>query len=104
MCMWKCEFHANQCTGMDNFDVQEELGRGTYGIVRKCVDKQSQKVLAIKEINAELAAQNDHKISSEIKVSCASFIAFDSITTIWGAAAITSRSGTAKPVFRQDCG
>jgi serine/threonine protein kinase len=64
---------------MDLFEVQEELGRGTFGVVRKCVDKRSQKVLAVKEINMELAGQNEHVVANEIKVS---YIDFDNVTML----------------------
>jgi serine/threonine protein kinase len=62
---------------MESFDTQEELGRGTFGVVRKCVHKRSQKVLAVKEISMELAGQNEHVVANEINVSC---ISFDNIT------------------------
>ena len=58
---------------MDNFEIQEELGRGTFGVVRKCLDKRSQKVLAVKEINMELDGQNEHMVANEVKVSCSDF-------------------------------
>ena len=54
---------------MDVFEVQEELGRGTFGVVRKCVNKRNQKVLAVKEINVELVEQKGEIIENEIKVS-----------------------------------
>ncbi len=62
---------------MDGFEIQEELGRGTFGVVRKWVDKRSEKVVAVKEINMELAEQNEHMVANEINVSC---IDFDNIT------------------------
>ena len=53
---------------MDSFEIQEELGRGTFGVVRKCVHKRSQKALAVKEINMELDGQNEHMVANEIKI------------------------------------
>ena len=62
---------------MDNFEIQEELGRGTFGVVRKCLDKRTQKVVAVKEINMELIGQSGDIVEKEIRVSC---IKFDNVT------------------------
>ena len=58
---------------MDNFEIQEELGRGTFGVVRKCLDKRTQKVVAVKEINMELVGQSGDIVEKEIRVSCINF-------------------------------
>lgn len=62
---------------MDNFEIQEELGRGTFGVVRKCLDKRTQNVVAVKEINMELVGQSGDIVEKEIRVSC---INFDNVT------------------------
>ena len=62
---------------MDNFEIQEELDRGTFGVVRKCLDKRTQKVVAVKEINMELIGQSGDIVEKEIRVSC---IKFDNVT------------------------
>ena len=49
------------------YDIKEELGRGTFGIVRRCVDKRTQKVVAIKEI--ELDLEGEESTANEIRVS-----------------------------------
>ena len=49
------------------YDIQEELGRGTYGVVRKCVEKKSRKIVAIKEI--QLDSEDEEKTANEIRVS-----------------------------------
>ena len=61
---------------MDVYEFKEELGRGSFGVVRKCLDKKSQKVFAVKEISLELAGQNQGVVSNEIKVS---YIDFDNV-------------------------
>ncbi|XP_028391946.1 calcium/calmodulin-dependent protein kinase type II alpha chain-like [Dendronephthya gigantea] len=53
---------------MDVYEFKEELGRGSFGVVRKCLDRKSQKVLAVKEINLELAGQNKDVITNEIQI------------------------------------
>lgn len=58
---------------MDNFEIQEELGRGTFGVVRKCLDKRTQKIVAVKGINMELNGQSRDTVANEIKVSCIDF-------------------------------
>lgn len=51
------------------YDIQEELGRGSYGIVRKCVDKKTKKVVAIKEIDLDSNSKAEETTANEIRVS-----------------------------------
>lgn len=51
------------------YDIKEELGRGTFGIVRRCVDKRTQKVVAIKEIELDLDGEGEESTANEIRVS-----------------------------------
>lgn len=51
------------------YDVQEELGRGSFGIVRKCINKRTQKVVAVKEINLGLNRDSEKTTAKEIRVS-----------------------------------
>ena len=75
--VFTCSCEVCLCQEMDNFEIQEELGRGTFGVVRKCLDKRTQEIVAIKEINMELNGQRGDIVANEIKVSC---IDFDIIT------------------------
>lgn len=50
------------------YDIKEELGRGTFGIVRRCVDKRTQKVVAIKEIELDLDGEGEESTANEIRI------------------------------------
>ncbi|RNA37465.1 calcium calmodulin-dependent kinase type II alpha chain isoform X8 [Brachionus plicatilis] len=53
----------------DDYELKEELGKGAFSIVRRCVQKNSQLEFAAKIINTKKLSQRDHqKLEREAKI------------------------------------
>lgn len=39
---------------MDAYEKLEKIGEGTYGVVYKCIERSSQKIVAVKKIRMEM--------------------------------------------------
>ncbi|CAH1247101.1 CAMK2G [Branchiostoma lanceolatum] len=53
----------------DNYDLKEELGKGAFSIVRRCVQKATSAEFAAKIINTKKLSARDHqKLEREARI------------------------------------
>ena len=53
----------------DEYELKEELGKGAFSIVKRCIQKSTQLEFAAKIINTKKLSQRDHqKLEREAKI------------------------------------